>query len=67
MPSYISCCISRVCGIAGGAAAQVVDYQALMNVKKKIMEVGGIEPPSLAEARSNTLHPRKAPPFRARR
>ena len=50
MPSYISCCISRGCGIAGARAAQVIDYQALMNVKKKIMEVGGIEPPSLAEA-----------------
>jgi predicted GNAT family acetyltransferase len=67
MPSYISCCISRGYKSRGRGAAQVVEYQALMNVKKKMVEVGGFEPPSLAEARSITLHPQEAPPLRARR
>ena len=34
-----------------------------MNVKKKMVEVGGFEPPSLAEARSIPYTPKKPRPY----
>ena len=46
-----------------GGRAQVVEYQGVMNVKKKMVEVGGFEPPSLAEARSIPYTPKKPRPY----